>query len=288
MLRPFLILALILTSSVSQGQYMVKGELDPLWPLQIQYEQSGWFFAPGMTRTFSMGEHQERIEWEDGSQLDFEATPVGKYGVFLEVGRYHLLPDWLYFEHWDYSLALKQLKGREGLDGTFTDVSNGTVDRAGVGNFNSYYVSANANLNHWWQVTDKGFIRASLGVNADYRVIDNTGFEGTQAPRVPAMPPQFLGQAHFKLGYGWKVSKKWFVIPTLETPLLNVYPWKGTVSSVEAFSSRYQPVIFSLRFLIRDKLPKDECPPVPGGTDSEMNKKKLEKGKGDGKGGGKR
>jgi hypothetical protein len=282
MLRPLIITVLLLACSISHGQYMVKGELDPLWPLQIQYEESGWFLAPGMTRTFTMGQHQERIELDDGSQLDFEATPVGKYGVFFEVGRYRLLPDWLYFEHWDYSLAFKQLKGRESLEGTFTDASNGTVERAGVGIFDSYYVSANANLNHWSQVTDRGFIRASVGVNADYRVIDNTVFEGKQGPREPELPPEFIGQFHFKLGYGWKVSQKWFVIPTLETPVLNVYPWEGTVSSIEAFSSRYQPVILSLRFLIRDKLPKDECPPVPGGTDSEMNKQKLEKGSGNG------
>ncbi len=287
MLRPLFIIALLFISTHVHSQYMVKGEADPLWPLQIQYKKSGWFFAPGLTRTIGLNSpHQDLVEYSDGSELEYEVTPRGDFGVFLEVGRYRLLEDWLYFEHWDYSLAFKQFQGRESFRGAYEQVNNGTDSLAGIGNFNSFYVSANANLNHWSQVTDRGFIRASVGINADYRVIDNTGFEGTQGPREMKLPPKMIGQAHFKLGYGWRVSQEWFVIPTLETPILNVYPWEGTVSSFEAFSSRYQPFILSVRFLIRDKLPKDECPPVPGGTDSEMNKEKLDKGKGGGKKGG--
>ncbi len=280
------IIFLLLAYGNASSQFMVQGELDPLWPLQLQYKESGWFFAPGMTRTFTNGGHTELLETEDGDKFEFEATPTGKYGVFLEVGRYKLLKDDIYlFEHLDYSLAFKQLKGREGFEGSYTTRPNGGGEYSGVGSFNSYYVSANFNLNHWTQLTDKGFIRASIGLNADYRVIDATNFEGTDGPREASMPPQFIGQAHFKLGYGWKVSQKWFVIPTLETPILNAYPWDDGLSTIEAFSSRYRPVTLSLRFLIRNKLPPDECPPVPGGTDSEMNKEKLQKEKG---GGGKK
>jgi hypothetical protein len=277
-----LFILLFLSSGLAEAQFMVKGELDPLWPLQRQYKENGWFFAPGLTRTFTDGVHKGRLVGENGGELEYEATPKGKTGIFLEVGRYHRLENWLYFEHWDYSLAFKQLKGRERFEAQYLGRSNGTGEQEGIGTFNSYYLSANANLNHWTQITDHGFIRASVGVNADYRVIDKSGFEGTQGFRDPAQPPRMIGQGHAKLGYGWKVSQKWFIVPTLETPLLNVYPWEGTVSSLDVFSSRYQPVTLSVRFLIRDELPPDECPPVPGGTDSKMNKDKLEKGKGGG------
>lgn len=286
MLRNLLIVAILFTACSSNAQFMVQGEFDPLWPLQLQYKESGWFFAPGMTRTFTNGPHTELMETEDGDKFEYDATPTGKYGVFLEVGRYKLLKDDVFFfEHLDYSLAFKQVKGRESIEGIYPNNPNSGKTYSGAGTFNSYYASANFNLNHWTQVTDKGFIRASIGLNADYRVIDATNFEGTEGPRERSMPPQFIGQAHFKLGYGWKISQKWFVIPTLETPILNAYPWDEGLSTIEAFSSRYRPVTLSLRFLIRNKLPPDECPPVPGGTDSEMNKEKLDKGNG---GGGKK
>ncbi|MFB6257881.1 MAG: hypothetical protein ABEH38_04230 [Flavobacteriales bacterium] len=289
MLRTLAIIVFICVGSLSHAQYMVEGKFEPLWPLQKQYRDNGWFFAPGLTRTLTNGAHQEKLELDDGSKLAYEATPRGKWGVFLEVGRYHLLQDWLYFEHWDYSLALRQLKGRESYRGVVKKRSNGSDSLRGIGTFNSYYISANANLNHWMQLTDHGFLKASIGVNADYRVIDNGVFEGKDGPRERKEVPRMIGQAHFKLGWGWKISKKWFMIPSLETPILNAYPWEGAVSTLPAFSSRYRPVIFSLRFLIRNKLPPEECPPVPGGTDSKMNKEKLEKdkGKGKGKGGGK-
>lgn len=281
MFRSFLIIAFLLSSTFARAQYMVEGDKDPLWPLQLQYKDNGWFFAPGITRTFTKGAHQERIGPEDEPTLEFEATPRGKWGVFLEVGRYHLLEDWVYFEHWDYSLAFKQLKGRERFEGERLDPTNGPDSVAGTGTFNAYYASANANLNHWTQFTDHGFLRASIGVNLDYRVIDNSKFQGTDGDREASMPPRLIGQGHFKLGWGWKISKKWFMVPTLETPVLNAYPWEGGVSSLEVFSSRYQPVVLSLRFLIRNELPPEECPPVPGGTDSEINKEKMEKGGGE-------
>lgn len=277
-----LIFIMMIAANSLQAQYMSKGELEPLWPLQIQYKESGWFFAPGLTRTLTNGNHNGTLEFEENPDIDYRAEPTGKWGVFLEVGRYKLLQNWRYFEHFDYSLAFKQLKGREHFQGSIPTASNGDPEPSGIGTFNSYYLSANFNLNHWMQLTNDGFLRASVGVNADYRVMDETGFEGRSGTWDPAKPPELIGQAHFKLGYGWRISKKWFVVPTLETPILNAYPWDDGKSTLEVFSSRYRPITLSVRFLIRNKLPPDECPPVPGGTDSKMNKEKLEKGGGNG------
>ena len=52
------------------------------------------------------------------------------------------------------------------------------------------------------------------------------------------------------------------IIPSIETPILTFYPLEYGSSTLGYLSSRYRPIIISLKFLIlRPKI--DECPYVP-------------------------
>ena len=75
------------------------------------------------------------------------------------------------------------------------------------------------------------------------------------------------------MGYGIKISKTLFVIPTVETPLINVKKWEDGKSTYGIFDSRYRPFLFKLRFIWLKNLGKGDCPPVPTNPDDEINKR---------------
>ena len=67
---------------------------------------------------------------------------------------------------------------------------------------------------------------------------------------------------HLKIGYGIKFSKTLFIIPTIETPIINLKKWEQGQSTFGIFNSRYRPIILKVRFIWLKKLGKSDCPPV--------------------------
>jgi len=65
---------------------------------------------------------------------------------------------------------------------------------------------------------------------------------------------------HLKVGYGFKVKKTLFVIPTMESPFLTLKKWEQGKSTYGIFNSRYRPLIFKVRFIWLKKLGKGKCP----------------------------
>ncbi len=280
-IRQVLPFALTLVMGVSvlvedaSAQFMSKRQFDELFPEKGRYRKSFWHFAPGITRTFSNDRHTETLlNQEDTLTYQEEYNTKGSLGLYVELGRYIRLYDWVYFEYFDYALSFKQVKGQELFEGTWSgDSLQGNTN--GTRSFNDYYLGLKGGLNNVIQVGDRSFLQNTLGAGVDYRLIEGRsgagdGFDGTY-------PPKFQGHLYYKFGFGWRVSEKWYVIPSLETPVLNLYKWSNGLSTLEYFHTRHRPVILSLRFLILDETPAEDCPPVPGGVDSEEKQRMFEK-----------
>ncbi len=264
-----------------QGQYMTTGELnDKLFPKGRQYKLSGWHGALGLTRAFPVPEKRKETYINNPDTL-FEADldPGGRTGWYLEFGRYRFLPAIKYVDYFDYSLAYKQLLGREKFKGRFTDRQDETNNsiREVQSGFNAHFLTANINANTAIQLSDLSFLQLSLGLNADWRFAEKR-VEGHPQYEEYASPGDYVGQAHFKLGYGRRVGDFTYIIPTLETPVLNVYRFEDGASTLPWYNSRYRPVILTLRFLILSEQDPEDCPPVHNVNDPDSKQKQLDEG----------
>ncbi len=245
----------------------------------------GWFFAPGITymlpSPFSRDINQTVLP-DTALHGTYEAR--GKIGLYLEVGHAHFLPYWVPIDYIDYGLSFKLFRGKEAFTGDYRVPETETIlmPLSSNSKFSEGYAAASVNFGKLFQTGDYSFILASLGLNADYRVLSNREADFAYLPSV--FPDNLLIQAHAKIGYGFKLQSNLFVIPSLETPILNVLPFEEGKSTLPYFASRYRPLILSIRFQWLSARKPEDCVGKPTEKrghelwDPAMRKKNKRKG----------
>lgn len=233
-------------------------------PHSPQYKMSGWLFAPGATYSLTRFVPRNETLIENSAQrYDARFVPLGRPGLYAEIGRYRMLPYSRLFKYFDYGISYKGLRGREKSTGELLTVPNEAVistDEA-EGTFGYHYAEAFINFNHIWRVGKYNFIQHSLGANAGYAFIRN--LNGGSVPNTTVESPgSFSTQLHYKLGYGIKMRGNWLIIPAVETPIMNLLPFEPLRSSYGFFTSRYRPLIFSVRIFFMRPSNTMDCTPV--------------------------
>lgn len=234
-----------------------------IFPALPQYRLGGWYIAPGATYMLTWFKSEEAVFESATQSLNASIKPMGKPGIYFEVGRYRMLPYSRLFKYLDYGIAYKSLRGKESLGGDVTTVPAETVigPVAANSSFGYHYATAHFNLNHVTRLGKYNFLQNTIGANTDYAFIAN--FDAAYPSLAsPADPGKILAQLHYKIGYGIKMRGNLMLIPALETPILNFMPFDLPRSSLHFFSSRYRPIIFSLRFLFIRPAKGDVCTPV--------------------------
>ena len=226
----------------------------PLIDFGGRYKMSGWMIEPGITwnscRLFNPEE-----EYDDET---IKINPGGKLGAYLGIGRYNIFyKGGNVFNYMDYSLGYKMLRGKEKITGAIE----------AKGKYSHNYLLGNFNINNVIQISDKMFVQNSLGVNLDWRFFTNQEHE--HYPNELNMPSNVVANIHYKLGVGFKLNDRIFVIPTIETPILNLYNFEKFKSTWGIFSSRYRPVIFTVRIAWLRPIGKGDCPPVYANPDDK-------------------
>ncbi len=198
------------------------------------YRRGGWMFAPGITYMWGRKTKDEKRD----------ITQKGRIAVYAEVGRFQIFKDeGNVFNYFDYSLAYKRLSGTEEFAGSKAV-------------FKQNYILGNFNVNNIWQRGDYTFIQNSLGVNLDYKFMEKYESNGSGSDNTG----RTLFSLHYKIGYGIKARGNLFIIPSIEVPILNVMEWEKGKSTYGIFSSRYKPIIFSIRFAFLRKRNMMSCP----------------------------
>jgi hypothetical protein len=228
---------------------VIKRNKTDVFPLDRIYKLGGPLIAPGITYTFPRKAATETHTINDTTHR-FTSDPNGKMGLYLELGWFHAFINPRLFHFMDFGVSYKQLKGEESIVITREDATGSLLSTvAEKRNFSDQFVTGHFNLTHHRHFSRYGFINNSIGVNVDYAF--STSRSGVAV--YPAAEPEFQetlsGQLHYKLGIGWKATPQLLVIPSVETPLLTVYPFDGLKSTLPYYYNRYRPVIFSIRFL---------------------------------------
>ncbi len=245
-----------------------------IFPTDGKKKLGGFYIAPGATYSLgSFSDQEELFVLEDTSYLA-TFTPGGRIAAYLEVGWFHAMKDPYLLDYVDFGLAYKKLSGNEKYVGDLSvnDVLIGSLE--GESTFSDSYLTAHFNANKLLQTSDRNFVQLSLGVNADYRI--GRSIEEVLPPVSTdrQLPPQLLTQAHFKVGYGFKMNERFMIIPMLETPVFSVTPTDQNFGQLQWFNSLYRPVIFSVRFLWLRYPNGFDCPEVKSGGAGKKRKQK--------------
>jgi hypothetical protein len=208
------------------------------------YKPFGWHFSPGVTYMAGYTNEDEN--------KSYDLKPLGTPGYYLEIGLEHFFKKRRrVFHYFDYSLGIKHFGGQEKL--VLAD------DTETKSNFNFGAAFARIDIHNIWQLSKWNFIDQSIGLNLDFTVYGGSDNAYT-ALGTEDYQQSFLTQLHYSIGWGIKPRDGFFIIPTLKTPILTAWNWRDLNPSHRWFSSKYQPIIFSVK--IAWLFVKSDCPAV--------------------------
>lgn len=245
------LLALLLSiPGIVQAQFMTSPDFKRLFPKGNTYKMSWWEMEGGGVYNVptSGTQRKQLIEAED-TTYSVRFDPSGGFSYSARLGRYHVTPKLRFFKYIDYSLGYRRIVGREDYDAELSTLyQNGSREWSGKGDFDISFLMLNLNLNNVLQLSDHGFLQNSLGLNAEYQLGGRAGYDGQAHRMDPEQAPEFMGQLHYRLGYGMRVTEKFFLVPSLETAILNLYPFDVN-STLPLLNSRYRSISLSIKFL---------------------------------------
>jgi hypothetical protein len=262
MKRTLFLLLLVCCATTVCAQGLMQRKRKDIIPLDGQARRIGWYVGPGITYTLPWNDDAERTVFDTPDSSYFaDYGPQGKIGLYLEAGVTWYLRDPVIVDYLDLGLAYKNLRGAEDLTGRYT-VLDTTAELLAEGDFAERFLTLHFNANKFIPTWRYQFVQLTLGANADYRLGSDYTHTGDSLLNGHTFPPDLVGQLHFKLGYGFKVTGHMIVIPAIETPVFSFAPGDdGRFGALQWFSSDYRPLILSVRFLFLRARKGFDCPP---------------------------
>ena len=225
---------LICLSSFNSYSQMYQRKKIPLVDLDGSYKMKHFYMSPGLTFMLPNLQNKENDTINAFGRIAFNLE-AGIYRIFKDGGNV--------FNYMDYGIGYKKLSGAE--------------KNPEKNIFKHHYLSFNYNLNNIYQLTNTKFIESSIGANLDWKLTEK------QKENIkPNNTKSLLFSFHLKVGYGMKFQNRLFIIPSIETPIINLLEWEGGKSNYGIFNSRYRPLIIRVKILWLKRPGKGDCPPV--------------------------
>ena len=255
--------ALLIISFQGISQYAYKTGHTELVRRNDFMKLTGWNFGLGPTWMAGRFRNTRDVLYTQGD-TSYVAThnPGGKIGIYAEVGRHHIFKYNKLFPYMDYGIHYKLMRGKEEYEGEWITKTQEApfATTSGEGKFGHHHIGAHFNMNNVIQMSNKLFIQNTLGVNVGFSfLVFNTPPSGIY--RNDQTLPRLWAQIHYKFGIGIKINNFFFIIPTIETPLVNFSPWTNFKLKMPHFMSEYRPLILTVRFAFL-KQNNTSCPPV--------------------------
>lgn len=271
---------LLLTSASVVAQHAYKTGHTELVRMNWDRKMTGWHVAPGLTwmhtrlKDFSdnvnMGDTIYQANW----------NPRGSLRGTLEVGRHHIMQYTRFVHYFDYGLGWRWLAGREIFEGQTTERIDGSIidSYGGRGKFSSHHLFAYFNFNNIIQLSSKHFLQNGIGANVDFRFLGRQPYGQSSPFHEQSVAPRLPIALHYRLGFGFKINDGFFIIPTLETPIIGLLPWRNLRPSYDIFNSRYQPIMLTVRFAWLGKLGVGDCN-APNSPDDKKKQEMFQQGR---------
>jgi hypothetical protein len=262
MLRLFIILVFTTFLSVDGFCQNTHLQYHGVFPAHGNFERRGWIVSPMVTYMLPhLKKSSQRISLPGGTAYDVAYNPSGRLGLGMEIGRFHVIDNSRLISHVQLNVGIKVLHGIERFEATLDEETNpgGTAFISNEGVFSHAYTTMSFAATNIQQLSRKGFLQNSIGINGDYRIASSVAYDKGGLPIELADPTRFIFQAHYSLGIGFKLASNILVVPSVETPILNIYEYDDLKSTLNVFNTRYRPLIFSIHVYVLDKKADRKC-----------------------------
>ncbi len=223
------------------------------------HARNGWYLTPGVTHLLGIG-RDHRAGLGELTIIQHNKA-IGQTGAFLQFGRFHALNSrWINFV--DYGLDVRWLRGaheRE-VESRMNNVFPDWTLSSGTASFSDLWLGATVNASFARHINRSLFISHSLGVNANYAVLRDMNMDGLVYLMDNTIPPELSVQLHYKLGVGFNIGRGWYLMPTIETPILGILAWNDAIPSFEYLNAHYQPILIGVQIMKRDRRKPADCP----------------------------
>jgi hypothetical protein len=257
------VFALLLVSAAASAQYNPGRKHRDVFPTYGNYERKGWIFSPMLTYTLPpLKQASQRLFVGSDEVYDVSYKAAGRFGIGIEAGRFFLIETSPAIHSVEFNLGIKTLRGVERFEAVLDDPNRtDPFVMRGDGDFTFNYATANIKANHVKQFSDYTFLQNSIGLNADYMFKGNMRYNDRSLPITNVNGEQFLIQAHYRIGFGFKIASGVIGVASIETPIITAIPWDDAKSTLHVFNSRYRPLIIRMSFLLLDQKSDRKCPP---------------------------
>lgn len=271
----FMLFFVLMSTGLFAQRGLMQRKHPDIIPLEGQAKRIGWFIGPGVTWTHTRFKNEEEEVFQN-ADTSYNATydPAGRIGLYIEGGLTWFTRDPVIVDYFDVGLAYKNLRGSESFESTLVR-GDSAAALNGEGSFAERFVTLSANANKFIQTADYQFVQLSLGANADYRIGSTYDHTGDPVLNKHEFPPDLIGQLHFKVGYGFKLTGNLILIPAIETPVFSIVPEDQGFGQLRWFSSDYRPLILSVRFLFLRARNGFDCPPPIKHNEFERGRKEY-------------
>mgnify|MGYP005988233453 CR=1 FL=1 len=210
-------------------------------------------------------------------------NPIGGLGGFLEIGMAHFPmsgrkktgsgKSFRIVSYYDWGIGLQVNRGKE--ESKFENFnSDGEVanETESVARWNNTYATGRFSAHHNTYFGKRWFLDQALGFNFDYRLQSSSQNHSSE---FVYMQQNFQGtsafQLHYGIGMGYKLSRRSFLISSLQAPVLGLYEWNGGNPSTKWFSSSYWPTQLRIKLIY---LFKDKSVDCNGGSEEDRKRNK--------------
>lgn len=215
-----------------------------IFPIVPEFKQSGFYIAPGFTYMYPGSNHKDSIN--NDQQIPYETNPEGSLRFMLQLGYFRTFKEPFFWDFLEAGLSYKILRGEEEYHGDFSGFHESFDDKS---TFEDQFAGVFFRATKVSQFSNYLFVTNSIGINGDYLINENRKINGNFHNTENIGPESPIIQAHYQLGFGIKASKRILVIPTIETPILNILPFDNGKSTLEYFHSRYRPILFTIKIM---------------------------------------
>jgi len=266
-MKNILIIVLFFVSFGSMAQ--MRKERGAVFPLDRELRNGGFMLAPGLTYTFAPKISGTSIE-TDSLNVSYEANASGKFGGFIHAGWFHSFEDPSIIHFIDFGVSYKLFRGETAEKNTIRTGLDSMSIENNVYSYSDHNLGLYFNATHATHLGLNTFLSNSLGVNADYIFIKDKTYSGDSPAANPFTPDDLTVQLHYKFGIGFRAFKKLLIVPSIETPILTLFPFDNGKSTLNYFNNNYRPILVSIQFYFLRDDPVNCASPTYNGPDYGM------------------
>jgi hypothetical protein len=205
--------------------------------------------------------------------IDYTFDPSGQVGFFIEAGMAHFpkmqsklskMVRTILVSYYDWGLGLKLINGAENVTANYYNLGGQVISTLNeTSTFSNAYLYGRFSAHRNFYLGKKYFIDNGLGINADFRFLSSSTNDANTTTFEPlGNHSPFVLQLNYSLGFGIKLSRRSFLIPSVALPIIGLHDWRSGCAALKWYHSNYVPIQAQVKWIYLFKKVQKGCPAV--------------------------